>query len=140
MTRSAMSCEVADVRSEVKALLYSMRNALEAGAYGRCYQLTNQMEVLTRSYLEPAIDPLPGVRLTRIEARLAGRLVQAKGKPVTKPQLMDAIYFDRAGDDPDVKIIDVFVCKLRRKLAGTRFSVETVWGMGYALKAVESDH
>ena len=40
-------------------------------------------------------------------------------------------------DEPEIKIIDVFVCKLRKKLAaisgGNEF-VETVWGRGYVLR------
>jgi two-component system, cell cycle response regulator CtrA len=38
-------------------------------------------------------------------------------------------------DEPDPKIIDVFVCKLRKKLAGYgEHHIETVWGRGYALR------
>ena len=40
-------------------------------------------------------------------------------------------------DDPEVKIIDVFICKLRKKLAqapGGRNYIETVWGRGYMLR------
>jgi two-component system cell cycle response regulator CtrA len=44
-------------------------------------------------------------------------------------------------DEPEIKIIDVFVCKLRKKLAdaaeGTNY-IETVWGRGYMLKDYES--
>ena len=43
-------------------------------------------------------------------------------------------------DEPEIKIIDVFVCKLRKKLAdasnGTNY-IETVWGRGYMLKDYE---
>ena len=37
-------------------------------------------------------------------------------------------------DEPDPKIIDVFMCKLRKKLAeasGGQHYIETVWGRGY---------
>jgi two-component system cell cycle response regulator CtrA len=41
-------------------------------------------------------------------------------------------------DEPEIKIIDVFICKLRRKLSeasgGTGY-IETVWGRGYVLRA-----
>jgi len=40
-------------------------------------------------------------------------------------------------DEPEVKIIDVFICKLRRKLAdasGGKNYIETVWGRGYLLR------
>ena len=45
-------------------------------------------------------------------------------------------------DEPEIKIIDVFVCKLRKKLSeasgGVNY-IETVWGRGYMLKEYESD-
>ncbi len=39
-------------------------------------------------------------------------------------------------DEPEIKIIDVFICKLRKKLAdaGVRNIIGTVWGRGYILK------
>jgi two-component system cell cycle response regulator CtrA len=40
-------------------------------------------------------------------------------------------------DEPELKIIDVFVCKLRKKLAqatGGHHYIETVWGRGYVLR------
>ena len=44
-------------------------------------------------------------------------------------------------DEPELKIIDVFICKLRKKLAnaaeGKNF-IETVWGRGYALEAARA--
>jgi two-component system cell cycle response regulator CtrA len=43
-------------------------------------------------------------------------------------------------DEPEMKIIDVFICKLRKKLAhasGGKDYVETAWGGGYALRPEE---
>ncbi|HRE22491.1 MAG TPA: helix-turn-helix domain-containing protein, partial [Rhabdaerophilum sp.] len=40
-------------------------------------------------------------------------------------------------DEPELKIIDVFICKLRKKLANAsegRNYIETVWGRGYVLR------
>jgi two-component system cell cycle response regulator CtrA len=40
-------------------------------------------------------------------------------------------------DEPELKIIDVFICKLRKKLAtaaGGKNFIETVWGRGYVLR------
>ena len=45
-------------------------------------------------------------------------------------------------DEPEVKIIDVFICKLRKKLAGASGGqnyIETVWGRGYALRLPGDD-
>ena len=44
-------------------------------------------------------------------------------------------------DEPEIKIVDVFICKLRRKLAqasGGQNFVETIWGRGYTLKEPEN--
>jgi DNA-binding response OmpR family regulator len=54
---------------------------------------------------------------------------------VTKEELMAHLYTN--SENPEVKIIDVFVCKLRKKLAdasGGKNYIETKWGRGYALK------
>ena len=43
-------------------------------------------------------------------------------------------------DEPELKIIDVFICKLRKKLAqatGGESHIETVWGRGYVLRGPE---
>jgi two-component system cell cycle response regulator CtrA len=45
-------------------------------------------------------------------------------------------------DEPEIKIIDVFICKLRRKLAnasGGKNYIETVWGRGYVLRKPHED-
>ena len=45
-------------------------------------------------------------------------------------------------DEPELKIIDVFICKLRKKLAtatsGDNY-IETVWGRGYVLRDPNED-
>ena len=44
-------------------------------------------------------------------------------------------------DEPELKIIDVFICKLRKKLSqatGGESYIETVWGRGYVLRDPES--
>ena len=44
-------------------------------------------------------------------------------------------------DEPELKIIDVFICKLRKKIAaatGGQHYIETVWGRGYVLKDQEA--
>jgi two-component system cell cycle response regulator CtrA len=45
-------------------------------------------------------------------------------------------------DEPEIKIIDVFVCKLRKKLASAsngKDYIETVWGRGYVLREPSDD-
>ena len=57
-----------------------------------------------------------------------------KGTTLTKAMFLDHLYGGM--DEPELKIIDVFICKLRKKLADAsagRNYIETVWGRGYVL-------
>jgi two-component system cell cycle response regulator CtrA len=61
-----------------------------------------------------------------------------KGTTLTKEMFLDHLY--GGIDEPELKIIDVFICKLRKKIAaatGGLHYIETVWGRGYVLKAPE---
>ena len=78
------------------------------------------------------------VNLTGKEYKILELLSLRKGTTLTKEMLLNHLYGGM--DEPDVKIIDVFVCKLRKKLANASFGknyIETVWGRGYTLR--ESD-
>ena len=58
-----------------------------------------------------------------------------KATTVSKEMLLRHLYGGM--DEPETKIIDVFICKLRKKLAGAsngRDYIETIWGRGYALR------
>lgn len=70
-------------------------------------------------------------RLTSSEARLFAFLTTRD--VASKSAIMQALYSDRADEDPEIKIIDVFVCKLRRKVKPFGVKIETVWGRGYSL-------
>jgi len=71
-------------------------------------------------------------RLTRQEMALFTTLYNAKGAVRSKEQLLAAVtsFID---DEPEIKIVDVFVCKIRKKFAGLNVAIETVWGTGYRL-------
>jgi len=71
-------------------------------------------------------------KLTAVEARLLSSL--ARGGLCTKEGLLNSVYYDRADDAPEIKIIDVFICKLRKKLALVDVTIATVWGQGYRLE------
>ena len=56
------------------------------------------------------------------------------GRPqCTKDAIMAALYRDLGQDEPAIKIVDVFICKLRKKLKPFGVSIGTVWGVGYYL-------
>ena len=75
------------------------------------------------------------VHLTGKEYAILELLTRRKGTTLTKEMFLDHLY---AGvHEPEIKIIDVFVCKLRKKLAqatGGSHYIETVWGRGYVLR------
>jgi two-component system, cell cycle response regulator CtrA len=75
------------------------------------------------------------VRLTGTECLILELLSLHKDTTVTKEMFLNHLYGE--GDEPEMKIIDVFVCKLRKKLAQAdrgKHYIETIWGRGYALR------
>lgn len=67
--------------------------------------------------------------LSRTEAILLCAL--ADGRVHGKDHLLDVVHGNRPDEPPGVKIVDVYVCKIRQKLRGTAIEVRTVWGSGY---------
>ena len=97
----------------------------------------------------------PTVRIGNLHLNLASHEVQADGQPVhltgkeyailellvlrrgmvlTKEAFLNHLY--GGTDEPEIKIIDVFICKLRKKLAdaGADNLIATVWGRGYMMR------
>jgi two-component system, cell cycle response regulator CtrA len=75
------------------------------------------------------------VHLTGKEYQMLELLSLRKGTTLTKEMFLNHLYGGM--DEPELKIIDVFICKLRKKLANAsegRNFIETVWGRGYVLR------
>ena len=75
------------------------------------------------------------VHLTGKEYAILELLSLRKGTTLTKEMFLNHLYGGM--DEPEIKIIDVFICKLRKKLAhatGGSHYIETVWGRGYVLR------
>jgi two-component system, cell cycle response regulator CtrA len=74
------------------------------------------------------------VHLTGKEYAILELLVLRKGMVLTKEAFLNHLYGGM--DEPEMKIIDVFICKLRKKLAlaGADHLIGTVWGRGYILR------
>lgn len=75
------------------------------------------------------------VPLTTKEYQMLELLALRKGTTLTKEMFLNHLYGGM--DEPDLKIIDVFICKLRKKLAAASSGknyIETVWGRGYVLR------
>jgi two-component system cell cycle response regulator CtrA len=79
------------------------------------------------------------LHLTGKEYGILELLSLRKGTTLTKEMFLNHLYGGM--DEPEVKIIDVFICKLRKKLAnatGGQNYIETVWGRGYVLRDPEA--
>ncbi len=80
------------------------------------------------------VDSKP-IHLTGKEFGILELLSLRKGTTLTKEMFLNHLYGGM--DEPELKIIDVFVCKLRKKLStacnGENY-IETVWGRGYVLR------
>jgi two-component system cell cycle response regulator CtrA len=97
--------------------------------------------IVTTGRLTVALDnksvKVDGARiyLTGKEYQVLELLSLRKGTTLSKEVFLNHLYGDM--DEPDFKIIDVFICKLRKKLADATGGVnyiETIWGRGYALR------
>lgn len=78
------------------------------------------------------------VHLTGKEYQMLELLSLRKGTTLTKEMFLNHLYGGM--DEPELKIIDVFICKLRKKLSeatGDDNYIETVWGRGYVLRDPE---
>ncbi len=105
----------------------------------RCRALESENDLLTER-IAALESELRGERkfraplvmgLTHHEAGVLRVLYERK--IATKRAIMDDLYSDRPNDIPEPKIVDVFVCKLRRKLRKFDVPITTVWGEGYTL-------
>jgi two-component system cell cycle response regulator CtrA len=80
------------------------------------------------------------VPLTVKEYQMLELLALRKGTTLTKEMFLNHLYGGM--DEPEIKIIDVFICKLRKKLAGAsngKDYIETVWGRGYVIREPHED-
>ena len=76
------------------------------------------------------------LHLTAKEYQMLALLTLRIGSTLTKETFLNHLY-GGLDDEPEAKIIDVFICKLRKKLAnasGGEDYIETIWGRGYALR------
>lgn len=85
------------------------------------------------------VDAQP-IHLTGKEYGILELLSLRKGTTLTKEMFLNHLY--NGMDEPELKIIDVFICKLRKKLStatGGDNYIETVWGRGYVLRDPEPE-
>lgn len=88
-----------------------------------------QLETLLCGDAAPPIQ----LGLTPSEGLVLGLLMQRD--VATKDAVMAVLYRNRGRDEAEIKIVDVFICKMRRKLKPCEIEIKTLWGTGYALPA-----
>ncbi|MGI9452573.1 MAG: response regulator transcription factor [Geminicoccaceae bacterium] len=84
------------------------------------------------------IDDKP-LHVTAKEYSILELLALRRGMTLTKETFLDHLYGGM--DEPEQKIIDVFICKLRKKIAavsGHQTAIRTIWGRGYVLEEAET--
>lgn len=75
-------------------------------------------------------------RFSPIEFKLVKALIEAYPNALTKPAAMDALYSDVL-DPPHEKVIDVFICKVRKRLDRLGLVVTTNWAVGWSIELAD---
>ena len=122
-----------------------VREILEEAVAGRVRSNCFALEALSIGNLQLLVESRSvlvdgrSVHLTTKERALLELLLLRKGMVITKEVLMNHLYGDV--DQPEVKIVDVLVSRLCKKLldAGSNNAIGTVWGQGYVLQDDMSD-
>lgn len=99
--------------------------------------LSEALETIRKGYAAFELPDGGSARLTYTERAILKLLYDRCGRLCGRQALWEMMYAVRPTKDiPSVKIIDVMICKIRRKLVGWR--ITTVWGTGYILERVDA--
>ena len=123
------------IREELVARLHAI--VRRSKGHAQSVIRTGRMSVNLDSH-SVEVDDKP-VHLTGKEYSVLELLTLRKGTTLTKEMFLNHLYGGM--DEPELKIIDVFVCKLRKKIAAANDGehyIETVWGRGYVLRDPEA--
>ena len=71
--------------------------------------------------------------LTGHEMLILQRLAELFPRVLTKESAIEWMYQISPDREPEIKIIDVYICKVRKKLKPIGVRIDTMWGKGYAL-------
>lgn len=119
---------------EVERLLTQIRAKANDPAVDRA---SDQLEVICRAYMEPdQASEGYALGLSTSRARMFDLMLARRGQVVTRSALLDACLH-QADAEPEIKIIDVHMTTIRKKLKGTQYQdkIETLYGVGYRLAA-----
>jgi hypothetical protein len=91
---------------------------------------------LTGDATNADLEVMAGLGLTPLEARWLTVLLRSPNRTIHRETLLARLYGNRSAEEiPEIKIVDVIACRVRRKLAqaGRPISIETIWATGYRL-------
>lgn len=136
----ALNCGADDYLTKPfhKDELIARIGAIVRRAKGYAQSIVTVGKLSVRIHQRRAFVGETSLSLTGKEYLMLEVLALNKGRTLTKEMFLDHLY-DHP-DEPELKIIDVFICKLRKKIAeatGGEEYIETIWGRGYALKDPE---
>jgi two-component system, cell cycle response regulator CtrA len=123
------------MRFKAKPFPYLRIRAIVRRSKGHAQSVINTDDLCVN--LDTKLVEINGARvhLTGKEYQLLELLALRQSMTLTKEMFLSHLYGGM--DEPEMKIIDVFICKLRKKLAnasGGKDYIETVWGRGYVMR------
>lgn len=125
---------------ELMAAINAQHNIFLQGGADRVLRINNLMVDVAgkRAFANRGMEGIIPIKLTGKEYLLLEMLVRNEGRSLSKEQILNHLYLV---DAPEIKIIDVFICKLRKKLSegGSDAVIETVWGRGYRICAAQEE-
>lgn len=121
-------------KNAIETIIAKMRATVSAGNVNAFDAASDEMRVFSEAFLLPSVvTKWDQYGLTTKQARIAEVLHARMNQGVSKEMIMNALYFDRPDSEPEIKIVDVFICKIRQKLENSLYRIETLWGKGYRM-------
>ena len=117
------------------ALLECRGDTLRAGHDPATLEaMTNQIAFLTGDDPKRQLDVMREFGFTQLEARIWLIMQNAPNQEITNDVLQRRLEADRDEDYASSELIKTKICHMRKKIADTRYSIETMWGVGYRIK------
>jgi DNA-binding winged helix-turn-helix (wHTH) protein len=98
-----------------------------------CLQFVDDVNILVDSIGCQITNGDKTVKLSRQQFNMAKYLIDCFPRMAEKGDIYSSVFLDEHGEGPDMKIIDVMICKIRPALADVGLVVETIWGKGYKI-------
>lgn len=120
-----------------KSELLARAHAIIRRAHGHSESIIKLGRLVINLHQRAAFVDEKPIHLTGKEYAILELLALRKGSTLTKEMFLNHLY--GGIDEPELKIIDVFICKLRRKLSEALDRddvIKTVWGRGYMLNEI----